>query len=110
MWFESASSTATMGLDRIFWPLQRSSPGTGQTTFANVVCPVPGLDRCNGQNILSSPIVAVDDADSNHMYYSFTTSTGAGNEDLMLFDSVNGGANFPRSVRVNSAVAGRRFL
>src|SRR5204862_83326 len=80
------------------------------SAFVNVVCPVPGLDRCNGRNILSSPKVAVDDLDSNHLFYVFATSTGAGNEDVMVFDSVNGGATFPRSVRVNNAVAGRRYL
>jgi hypothetical protein len=85
------------------WPVTVSA-------FTNVVCPVPGLDRCNGRNILSSPKVAVDDLDPNHIYYAFATSTGAGNEDVMVFDSTNGGATFPRSVRVNSAVAGRRFM
>ncbi len=79
-------------------------------TFTNVVCPVPGLDRCNGRNILSSQKVAVDDLDSNHIYYAFATSTGTGNEDIMVFDSVDGGATFPRSVRVNSAVTARRFM
>src|SRR5260370_22146759 len=28
----------------------------------------------------------------------------------MVFDSLNGGATFPRSVRVNAAVAARRFM
>src|SRR5262249_12589283 len=37
--------------------------------FTNVACPVPGLDRCNGRNILSSPKVAVDDLDPAHLYY-----------------------------------------
>lgn len=85
------------------WPVTVSA-------FTNVVCPVPGLDRCNGRNILSSPKVAVDDLDSNHLYYVFATSTGAGNEDVMVFDSSDGGATFPRSVRVNNAVTGRRFM
>ena len=80
------------------------------SAFTNVVCPVPGLDRCNGRNILSSPVVAVDDLDANHVYYSFTTSTGAGNENVMVFDSTDGGLTFPRSVRVNNMVTGRRFL
>jgi hypothetical protein len=31
--------------------------------FSSVACPVPGLDRCNGRNILSSPKAAVDDLD-----------------------------------------------
>ncbi|MGI9102537.1 MAG: hypothetical protein ACR2IF_08845 [Terriglobales bacterium] len=78
--------------------------------FTNVACPVPGLDRCNGRNILSSPQVAVDDLDANHLYYVFATSTAASNDDIMVFDSTDGGATFPRSVRINSAVAARRFM
>jgi hypothetical protein len=78
--------------------------------FTNVVCPVAGLDRCNGFNILSSPTVAADDLDANHIYYAFATSTAVGNEDVMVFDSTNGGLNFTRNVRVNAAVAGRRFM
>lgn len=78
--------------------------------FVNVVCPVPGLDRCNGRNILSSQTIAVDDLDPNHVYYTYATSTGPGNEDILVRDSVDGGATFPRSVRVNAAVTGRRFM
>ena len=80
------------------------------SAFTNVVCPVPGLDRCNGRNILSSPVVAVDDLDAAHVYYSFTTSTGAGNENVMVFDSTDGGLTFPRNVVVNTAVAAKRFM
>jgi hypothetical protein len=78
--------------------------------FTNVACPVPGLDRCNGRNILSSPKIAVDDLDPTHIYYAFATSTGAGNEDVLVYDSTNSGATFPRSVRVNNAVTARRFM
>jgi hypothetical protein len=78
--------------------------------FINVACPVPGLDRCNGRNILSSPKVAVDDLDPAHVFYVFATSTGAGNENVMVSDSTDGGATFPRSVRVNNAVTARRFM
>ena len=88
---------------QVGWPIVVSA-------FTNVVCPVPGLDRCNGRNILSSQKVAVDDLDPNHIYYVFANSTGAGNEDIMVFDSTDGGATFPRSVRVNSATTARRFM
>ena len=80
------------------------------TPFTSVACPVPGLDRCNGRNLLSSPKVAVDDLDPRHLYYVLATATGAGNENVMVFDSTDGGATFPRSVRVNSAVTARRFM
>ncbi len=70
---------------QVGWPITVSA-------FTNVVCPVAGLDRCNGRNILSSQKVAVDDLDPSHIYYAFATSTGAGNEDIMVFDSTDGGA------------------
>jgi hypothetical protein len=79
-------------------------------TYTNVVCPVPGLDRCNGRNTLSSQTIAVDDLDPNHVYFAYANSTGTGNEDIIVRDSVNGGGTFPRSVRVNAGVTGRRFL
>ena len=78
--------------------------------FVNVACPVAGLDRCNGRNILSSPVVAPDDLDSTHLYYSFATSSGSGNENVMIFDSNDSGATFPRSVQANSATTARRYL
>jgi hypothetical protein len=79
--------------------------------FIDVACPVPGLDRCNDpKNTLASPTVAVDDLDPAHIYYAFATSTAPGNEDVMVYDSVNGGASFTRSVRVNSAVTARRYM
>jgi hypothetical protein len=78
--------------------------------FTNVVCPVPGLDRCNGRNILSSPVIAVDDLSPNHIYYAFATSTGTGNENVVVYDSIDGGVTFPRSVRVNTGVTARRFM
>ncbi len=97
-------STCDSGLvPQVGWPVVVSP-------FVNVACPVPGLDRCNGRNILSSPKVAVDDLDPNHLYYVFATSTGVGNEDVMVFDSTDGGATFPRSARVNAAVTARRFM
>jgi len=88
------------------WPITAVT----SAAFANVVCPVPGLDRCNGRNILSSPRVAVDDLDPNHLYYVYATSTGAGNEDIIVRDSVDAGQTFPRAVRVNANVTGRRFM
>jgi len=88
---------------QVGWPITIAS-------YTNVACPVPGLDRCNGRNILSSPTVAVDDLDASHVYYAFAASTGAGNEDIIIRDSTDGGATFPRSVRVNANVAGRRFM
>ena len=103
MMFHKFSSCDAGLVPQLGWPITVSA-------FTNVVCPMPGLDRCNGRNILSSQKVAVDDLDPTHIYYAFATSTGAGNEDIMVFDSTDGGATFPRSVRVNAAVPGRRFM
>jgi len=79
-------------------------------TFTKIPCPIAGLDRCNDGNVLESPTVAVDDLDAQHVYYAFATSTIAGNEDVMVYDSVDGGKTFNRSVRVNAMAPGRRFM
>src|SRR6266496_2371353 len=38
----------------------------------------PGLDRCNDGNLLSSPTVAVDDTNANHVYVAWATNTATG--------------------------------
>lgn len=97
-------SSCTAGLAR-----QVGFPRT-VSAFTMVTCPMPGLDRCNDGNILSSPTAAVDDLDPNHVYYAFATSTVAGtNENVVVADSTDGGVTFPRSVVLNDAVNGRRF-
>src|SRR5882762_4263002 len=85
-------------------------PSVVVSTFANVPCPLPGLDRCNNGNVLSSPTVSVDPLDANHVYVGWATSTVAGNEDIRVAESKDGGVTFPSSVRVNSAVSARRFM
>jgi len=79
-------------------------------TFTSVTCPVAGLDRCNDGNVLSSPTVTVDSTNANHVYVAFATNTAAGNENIVVKDSVDGGATWPRSQVVNSGVAGRRYM
>ena len=87
-----------------------AQPSVQVATFNNVPCPVPGLDRCNDGNILSSPTVSVDPVDPNHVYVAWATSTGGGNEDIRVADSRDGGATFRPGVRVNTTVAARRFM
>ena len=77
---------------------------------ANVTCPVAGLDRCNSGNTLSSLTGAVDDTDPNHVFAAFATNTAAGNENIIVSDSTDGGATWPRQVVVNSNVNARRFM
>jgi hypothetical protein len=78
----------------------------------DVICPMPGLDRCNDGNLLSSHVVAVDDTDANHLYVAYATSTADGNEDVIIRDSTDGGLTWPAGhvVRLNAAVTARRFM
>jgi len=99
-----------------------SSCGTGLTpqlgfpvTVAavnDVPCAVPGLDRCNNGNVLSSHMVAVDDTNANHIYVAYAHNTSATNENVLVRDSLDGGLTWPagRVVTVNNTVAGRRFM
>src|SRR4030095_2821080 len=63
-------------------------------TFTDVTCPVSGLDRCNDGNILSSPSVTVDSTNANHVYVAFASNTASGNENIVVKDSVDGGASW----------------
>jgi hypothetical protein len=71
---------------------------------------MPGLDRCNDGNIISSPTVTVDPTNAMHVYVAWSTSTGPTNEDVLVADSTDGGVTFPRSTHVNSSISARRFM
>ncbi|QQR72233.1 MAG: DUF11 domain-containing protein [Holophagales bacterium] len=82
------------------------------TVFANydgVACPVPGLDRCNRRNTLASYTLAADDTNPSHLYLAFAENDGSG-EDVLVLDSTDGGATWPRSVAVNAASNAPRFM
>jgi photosystem II stability/assembly factor-like uncharacterized protein len=85
-------------------------PGFPQqvATLQDVTCPVPGLDRCHEG--LSSHMVAVDEQDPQHAYVAYATATTPNNEDIIVTDSTDGGKSWKRSVTVNGAAPGRRFL
>ncbi len=70
------------------------APVVVATGNPQVPCPVPGLNRCNDGNNLSSPTVAVDDTNANHIFVSYAVNTAANNENVLVQDSVNGGANW----------------
>jgi hypothetical protein len=81
----------------------------------------PGLDRCNDGNLLSSPTVAVDDTNANHVYVAWATNKatgpnpGLGNENVLVADSIDGGVTWGAAghtpVTVNStATNGRRIM
>ena len=83
---------------------------TPVATFSTVACPVPGLDRCNSGNVLSSPTIAVDDKNANHLYVAYATNTAANNENIMVLDSPDGGTTWNPAVQINAAVNGRRYM
>lgn len=92
------------------------------SSSVGVVCPMPGLDRCNDGNVLNSPMVSVDDSDQNHVFVAFASTTTcasspgtraqqkACNEDVTFMDSSDGGSTFPRATVVNAPVTARRFM
>jgi hypothetical protein len=80
-------------------------------SFQSVVCPVPGMDRCNVVNLMNSPSIAADESDARHLYVAWATSTKPSrNEDVLIADSIDGGSSFRTPVRVNSPVPARRYL
>jgi hypothetical protein len=97
-----------------------SSCGSGlvqQTGFpvqvaqvTDVTCPVPGLDRCNNGNVLSSQMAAVEETDASHIYVAFAEHTSAANEDIWLGESRDGGATWSTPAAVNASVAARRYM
>ena len=78
--------------------------------YQDVVCPVPGLDRCNRQNVLSSPTVAPDDTNPNHLTVAYATHTGIGNENVVVQDSRDAGSNWSQPVVLNGGGIARRFM
>jgi hypothetical protein len=76
----------------------------------------PGLDRCNDGNILSSPTATVDDTNSNHVYVAWANNTAnnnntiLNNENVLVADSTNGGANWRAPVTINTNPTARRFM
>jgi hypothetical protein len=83
-----------------------------------VLCPVPGLDRCNDSegNALTSMMVAVDDTNANHIYVSYAAASSSSDEDIIVQDSTNGGSSWNstagngRIVQVSSGIQARRFM
>jgi hypothetical protein len=77
----------------------------------NVQCPVPGLDRCNDGNTLSSPTIAVDDRDAKHVYLAFAATTKPSGQYIGVIQSTNGGKTFDRhAVAVNGGGPAIRFM
>lgn len=85
-------------------------PVTVANLSGQVNCPVPGLDRCNDGNVLSSPTVAPDPTRANHVSVSFAEQDGSGGERIVTMESHDSGATFPNSFTVSSPTNVRRFM
>jgi hypothetical protein len=85
-------------------------PRTVAAGVAEVPCPIPGLDRCTSGNTMRSPTVAVDDTNSQHVFYAYARNTAAGNEDILIRDSTDGGANFSAPTTLNGGGTARRYM
>jgi hypothetical protein len=89
---------------------QAGFPVTVAAGVSAITCPMPGLDRCNNGNDLRSMTVAADDTNANHIYVAYATTTVAGNENVIVRDSVDGGLTWPNTTTINEATTARRFM
>ena len=85
-------------------------PRTVAAGIAEIPCPVPGLDRCNNGNTLRGPTVVVDDTNSQHVFYAYATNTAAGNENVVVRDSTDGGQTFSAGTTLNGGGTARRYM
>jgi hypothetical protein len=82
-------------------------PVTVDSGATEVACPMAGLDRCNS---FSSPTVAPDDQDANHLYLGYAVNTSAANDNVIVRQSTDGGATWSPPATLNSGVTARRFM
>jgi hypothetical protein len=75
-----------------------------------VTCPMPGLDRCNDGNTLSSPTVATDPGSAAHIFVTFAENDGSGGERIVTRESTNSGASFGAPVTLSGGTSARRFM
>jgi hypothetical protein len=91
-------------------PVQSGWPKTVASGIAELPCPVPGLDRCNNGNTLRGPTVSVDDTNASHVFYAYATNTAAGNENVVVHDSTDGGSTFSAGTTLNGGGTARRYM
>ena len=101
----SAGLTPQLGWPRVVTTL-------GPNWAGGSPCTMPGLDRCNDGNTLSSFTVAVDDTNSNHVYVAYAQNTSAANENVLVRHSTDSGFTWTPGavVTVNGGGNGRRFM
>lgn len=85
-------------------------PVTVANLSGQVSCPVPGLDRCENGNILSSPTVAPDPQKAEHLSVSFAETDGFGGERVVTMESNDSGATFPTQFTLSAPTSARRFM
>jgi len=76
-----------------------------------ITCPFPGHDRCDQDP--SSQMLAVDDTNPNHVYFSVAVNGGsATNDNIIVRDSLDGGLTWPagRVVQANDSIPGKRIM
>jgi len=78
--------------------------------ISNVTCPIPGLDRCNNGNTLSSPTIAVDERHPSNVYLGYAQTNSSGGQDILVAQSTDGGLTFPNTVALNGKVTAVRFM
>ena len=85
-------------------------PRTVAAGVAELPCPIPGLDRCTSGNTMRSPTVAVDDTNANHVFYAYASNTAAGNENILIRDSTDGGTTWSGATTLNAGGTARRYM
>jgi len=79
--------------------------------ITDVACPIPGLDRCNNGNWLSSPTIAVDNLTASNVYLGYAESNAAlTGQNIVVRQSTDGGETFPTAVIANGNVTAVRFM
>ncbi len=90
--------------------MQAGFPVTA-AAISGVSCPVPGLDRCNDGNLLTSYMVAVDESNASRVFLVYADANGGGGESIYLRRSTDGGATWGAAVAVNGGAANvHRFM
>lgn len=90
--------------------VQQSGFPSTVSNYSIVACPLAGLDRCNCCNTMSSQMAAVDDTNPSHVLVAFGNNTSANNDDILVYDSIDGGKKWSKPVKVNASVSAPRFM
>ena len=89
--------------------LESGFPRTVWYLTDQVHCPVPGLDRCNDGNSLSSATVAPDSEDARHLSVSYAENIGHG-ERIVTLVSHDAGRGFDAIFTQSPPDVARRFM